>query len=437
MLDQRGQLLWAAVGLATFSTPSYDRALWALRNWLDSSGIASPVGMAHHGYDLQPSPEIYRHPSLAAARLKRYSPSLGVTADGIKLHKTDGFTDNRRRAQPLRRIDGMTVVRAALTTATICAVILAIVLAESTHAQPAPKLPAIGILATGQLRTSPPYPALERTLRELGLVDGQNVRIEFRMAEGRIERLPTLAAELVHSNVDVIVAGGTFPSIEAARRAASVTPIVMIAVDYDPVATKVVSSLNRPGGNITGVFVRQIELTAKRMEFLKEIAPKAKRVAILSDPYTIDQLKMAESTAPNFGIRVQPLQFQAVPYDYAAAFNSAAKERAGAALVTVGPVFFRDRARLVEVALQQRIPTMFPLPEFADAGGLIAYGANLDQTFASAAPYIEKILKGVKPADLPIEQPKYFELVVNMKAAKTIGVTFPKPVLLRADRIIE
>jgi putative ABC transport system substrate-binding protein len=134
------------------------------------------------------------------------------------------------------------------------------------------------------------------------------------------------------------------------------------------------------------------------MEFLKVIAPKATQVAILTDPFTIDQLKMAESTAPGFGLRIQPLQFRTMPYDYAEAFAAAAKEHAGAVLVIVGPVFFRDRVRLVEIAAQQRIPTMFPLPEFVDAGGLIAYGANLDATFASAAPYIDKILKGVKPA---------------------------------------
>jgi ABC-type uncharacterized transport system substrate-binding protein len=327
-------------------------------------------------------------------------------------------------------------LRAGMIRTTILAVVLGVV-AEAAHAQPAQKLPVIGILATGQLRTGAPYPALERALRELGLVDGQNVRIEFRMAEGRFERLPGLAVELVRSNVDVIVAGGTFPSVEAARRASSVIPIVMIAVDYDPLATGMVSSLNRPGGNITGVFVRQIELTAKRMEFLKEIVPKARRIAILSDPFTVDQLKTAESTARTLGLRVQPIQFRTPPYDYAAALASVAKERSGAALVTVGPLFFRDRARLVEVAEQQRIPTMFPLPEFADAGGLIAYGASLDATFASAAPYIAKILRGVKPADLPIEQPKSFELVVNMKAAKAIGVTIPPSVMQRVDRVIE
>jgi len=320
---------------------------------------------------------------------------------------------------------------------TIVTLAVATMMAAAVHAQPASKLPVIGILATGQQRTAPPYPALERALRGLGFVDGQNVRIVFRMAEGQIERLPGLAAELVRANVDVLVAGGTLPSLEAARRASSVVPIVMIAVDFDPLATKVVSSLNRPGGNITGVFVRQIELTAKRMEILKEIAPKARRIAILSDPFTVDQLKMAESTARSLGLHLQPLEFRKPPYDYAAAFATAAKERAGAALVTVGPLFFRDRARVVEIALQQRIPTMFPLPEFADAGGLIAYGANLDVTFASAAPYIDKILKGVKPADLPIEQPKSFELVVNMKSAKAIGVTIPPSVLLRADRVIE
>ena len=202
------------------------------------------------------------------------------------------------------------------------------------------------------------------------------------MAEGRIERLPDLAIDLVRANVDVIVTGGTFPSLEAARRATGAVPIVMIAVDYDPLATGVVSGLSRPGGNITGVFVQQIELTAKRMELLREIAPKARRVA------------------------------------------------------TVGPVFFRDRAKLVEIAKQRRIPTMFPLPEFADAGGLIAYGATLDATFASAAPYIAKILRGVKPADLPIEQPKSFELVINAKTARAMGLTLPQSILVRAQRVI-
>jgi len=260
----------------------------------------------------------------------------------------------------------------------VLAIILAAISAGAAHAQSAPRLPVIGVLAIGQLRTAPPYPALERALAELGLIDGQSVRIDFRMAEGKIERLPGLAVDLVRANVDVIVAGGTQSSLEAARRATNVIPIVMIAVDYDPLATKVVPSLSRPGGNITGVFVRQIELTAKRMELLKEIAPKAKRIAILTDPFTVDQLKMAESTARTFGLRLQPIQFKTPPYDYVAALEKVAKERTGAALVTVGPIFFRDRARLVETATQQRIPTMFPLPEFADVGGLIAYGANLD-----------------------------------------------------------
>src|SRR5262249_31256537 len=343
----------------------------------------------------------------------------------------------RRRSAGVERLSTILSPVAAALKWTIVTFVLAIVSAGTAYAQSAAKLPVIGILATGQLRTGPPYPALERALGELGLVDGQNVRIEFRMAEGHIERLPDLAVELVRANVDVIVAGGTMPSLDAARRAARVIPIVMIAVDYDPLETKVVSSLGRPGGNITGVFIRQVELTAKRMELLKEIAPKAKRIAIFTDPFTVEQFKMAESTAPTFGLRLQPVKFNTLPYDYAAAFASVAKERSGAALVMVGPNFFRDRAQLIEIATRQRVPTMFPLPEFSDAGGLIAYGANLDATFASAARYIDKILKGVKPADLPVEQPKTFELVVNTKTAKTIGMTLPQSILFRADRLIE
>ena len=307
---------------------------------------------------------------------------------------------------------------------------------SAAWAQSTSRLPAIGILATGTPRTGAPYPALEQALRELGLVDGQNVRIEFRMAEGKIERLPDLAIDLVRANVDVIVAGGPLPAVEAARRATGAVPVVMIAVDYDPLATGIVSSLSRPGGNITGVFVQQIELTTKRMELLREIAPKARRVAILSDPFSVDQLKTAESAARTFGLQLQPIEFRTLPYDYAEAFARVTKERSGAALVTVGPVFFRDRVKLAEIANKRRIPTIFPLPEFADAGGLIAYGANLDATFASAAPYIAKILKGVKPADLPIEQPKSFELVINAKTARAMGLTLPQSILVRAQRVI-
>ncbi len=335
----------------------------------------------------------------------------------------------------------MRLVRATTTLALALWVSVALVAARIetgvAHAQSAPKLPTIGILATGQARSAPPYPALEAALRQQGLVDGQNVRIDFRMAEGKLERLPGLAKELVRANVDVLVAGGTLPSLEAARDASTTVPIVMIAVDYDPLAIGAIPSLSRPGGNITGVFIRQVELTAKRLELLKEMTPKGKGIAILSDPFTVDQLRAAEQAAASLGIRLQPVPFKSLPYDYAAALSSAAMQRAGAALVTVGPIFFRDRVRLVEMTAQQRIPTMFPVPEFADAGGLIAYGANLDVTFASAAPYIEKILKGAKPGDLPIEQPNSFDLVVNLKTARAMGVTIPQSVLLRANRVIE
>ena len=347
--------------------------------------------------------------------------------------------ENRTGVAEMRRLaENASVPRAAMVRTTTILVFVALLFLPGTaHAQPAPKLPVIGILATGQDRSRPPYPALERALREHGLVDGQNIRIVFRMAEGHIERLPGLARELVRANVDVIVAGGTLPSLEAAREASGVVPIVMIAVDYDPLATRAISSLQRPGKNITGVFIRQVELTAKRMQLLKEIVPQAKQVAIFSDPFTVDQLKMARTAAPTFGLRLKPVLFETPPYDYVAAFASVAKERSSAVLVTVGPLFFRDRAAIIEAAAQLRLPTMFPLPEFADAGGLIAYGANLDATFASAAPYVEKILKGARPGDLPVEQPKSFELVVNMKTARAMGITVPPSVLLRADRLIQ
>ena len=317
---------------------------------------------------------------------------------------------------------------------------LALGLSARVHvarAQPAPKLPSIGILASAQPRTASPYPALERALQELGLVDGRTVRIEFRMAKGQIERLAGLAIDLVRSNVDVIVAGGNLASMEAARSASATVPIVMVAVDFDPIAAGLVASLNRPGGNITGVFVRQIEVTVKRLELLKEIAPKAARVVMLSDSFRAEQLKAAESTARTLGFRLRSVEFRTLPYDYAAALASAAKDGAAAALVAITPVMFRERVQLAEIAAQQRMPTMFPLPEFADAGGLIAYGAGLDATFESAAPYVEKIIRGVKPADLPIEQPRSFELVVNAEVARSMGVSLPPVILARADQVIQ
>src|SRR5262249_13274112 len=303
------------------------------------------VGAARHRAPHQDG----RHRELAAT-------SGGHAARYPLLQPVRAVRLRRRRPARVERLSGIPSPVATALKRTIVAFVLAILSAGTAYAQSAAKLPVIGILATGQLRTAPPYPALERALGELGLVDGQSVRIEFRMAEGHIERLPDLAVELVRANVDVIVAGGTLPSLDAARRATRAIPMVMIAVDYDPLETKVVSSLSRPGGNITGVFIRQVELTAKRMELLKEIAPKAKRIAIFTDPFTVDQFKMAESTAPTFGLRLQPVKFKTLPYDYAAAFASVAKERSGAALVMVGPNFFRDRAQLIEIATRQRIP---------------------------------------------------------------------------------
>jgi putative tryptophan/tyrosine transport system substrate-binding protein len=325
-----------------------------------------------------------------------------------------------------------------ITAVAIVVVTLAVAWTSAVGAQSSSKLPVIGVLATGQARTQAPYPALERALRARGLVEGQNVRIDFRLAEGHVDRLPALAAELVRANVDVMLAGGPLHSLEAARRATRTLPIVMVAVDYDPVATGMVDSLRRPGGNITGVFIRQVELTPKRVEILKEIAPQARQVAILSDRFSGDQLKMAETTALTFGLHPRPLPFTTPPYDYAAAFAMLAEERSSsAALVTIGPQFFRDRAVIAQMLARLRIPTMFPLPEFADAGGLIAYGANLDTAFETAASYIDRILKGARPGDLPIEQPRAFELVVNMKTARATGVTIPPSVLLRADRLIQ
>jgi putative ABC transport system substrate-binding protein len=273
-------------------------------------------------------------------------------------------------------------------------------------------------------------------LRRLGYIQGQNLALEIRSAEGKLERLPALAAELVRAGVDVIIAGGTEASVRAARQATTKIPVVVVAIDYDPVAHGYGSSLSRPGGNVTGVFLQQIELTAKRMELLREAFPQLARVAILWDPSATDQFKAADSAARSFGIRVQSLEIPN-PGELPGAFAIAVKERADAVFVVTTSVFFRERAQLARLAVQRRLPAVYALREFAEAGGLMSYGTDLPDMFRRAAVYVDRIFKGAKPGDLPMEQPTKFELVINLKTAKALGLTIPPSLLARADQVIE
>jgi putative ABC transport system substrate-binding protein len=295
----------------------------------------------------------------------------------------------------------------------------------------------IGMLSTVNPRTATFFEAMIHRLRELGHVEGQNLVIEFRNAEGDITRLPALAAELVRRNVDIIVASGPEVTLQAARKATATIPIVIAAVDFDPIARGYVSSLAKPGGNVTGVFLRQIELTGKRMQFLKEALPNVTRVVVFWDTISADQWREAEKMALGVGLRLQSVELRNPPYDFSDAFRTATRLRAEALLLLMSPIFFGPRAQIIELGLQSRLPTIAGMSQYAQAGALMSYGANLDDMFRHAAVYIDKIIRGTTPADLPVELPTKFELVINLKTAKALGLTIPPSLLLRADQVIE
>jgi putative ABC transport system substrate-binding protein len=277
-------------------------------------------------------------------------------------------------------------------------------------------------------------------LRELGYVEGKNIVIDARFADFKSERLPALAEELVRLNVDVIVTTGTDMSI-AAQRATTTIPIVMGA-GTDPVAAGLVTSLARPGGNITGLTTRSGDVNKKRLELLKEISPDSSTVAVFWGPTVVGaQLQMKELRSAAEALRVRILPVVVVgPDDYEKAFAEMVKGRADALMAgfgLFGAGIATNRARFIELAAKSRLPTMYSSSEFPEAGGLISYGTSFRKLFRRAAYYVDRILKGAKPADLPIETPTSFELVINLKTAKQLGVTIPKSVLAQADRVIQ
>jgi putative ABC transport system substrate-binding protein len=306
-------------------------------------------------------------------------------------------------------------------------------------AQSSARVHRIGLLG-GSAPTSPEashlWGAFLQGLRDLGYVDGQNVVIEGRWYGDRTDLVPVLASELVRLPVDVIVAG-TAPSPEAAKRATTTIPIVMLS-HPDPVGSGLVASLARPGGNVTGLSSLSPELRSKQIQLLKEALPSLSRVAILSNPsipsHAMD-VKETEVAARALKMRLQVLEVRA-PSELAGAFSAATKERAGALVVLSGTIFFAHRTRIVELATQSRLPAMYSWRENAEAGGFMVYGPSLRDNWRRAAWYVDRILKGAKPGDLPVEQPTKLELVVNLKAASALGVTFLPAVLARADEII-
>ena len=295
----------------------------------------------------------------------------------------------------------------------------------------------VGILSAVNPRTTTFTEAMVQRLRELGYVEGQNLVIEFKSAEGDMTRLPALAVELVRLNVDIIVAPGPEVVLQAARRATATVPIVIIAVDFDPIARGYIASLAKPGGNATGVVLRQIELTSKRIQFLKDALPTLTRVAVFWDTISADQWREAENTALGMGLRLQGVELRNPPYRLTDAFRAAARGRAEAVLLLMSPTLFPQRAQVAELGLKNQLPTICGISQYAHAGALMSYGASLDDMYRQGALYIDKILKGAKPVDLPVEQPTKFELVINLKTAKALGLTIPPSLLQRADQVIE
>jgi putative ABC transport system substrate-binding protein len=305
------------------------------------------------------------------------------------------------------------------------------------EAQQTKKVPRIGYLGATSRSINPArIEAFRQGLRELGYVEGKNIVIEYRYAEGKLDRLPALAAELVGLKVDIIVMGGP-AATRSAKQATATIPIVM-AYDDDPVGSGFVASLARPGGNITGLSTLAPEISGKQLELLREIVPKLSRVAVLGNaiqPGNPQALREINLAADAFGVQLQYLEVGG-PKDIDTVFRAASKGRADAVLVLGNPTLFSQRRQLADLAVNSRLPTIYNRPEYVEDGGLVFYGPSYIDLYRRAATYVDKILKGTKPADLPVEQPKKFEFIINLNTAKQIGLTIPPNVLARADKVI-
>jgi putative ABC transport system substrate-binding protein len=315
--------------------------------------------------------------------------------------------------------------------------LLSLVSAAFADTQPK-KVARIGFLiAAPHSAISARTEAFQQGLRELGYVEGKNIVIEWRSAEGKLDRLPELAAELVRLKVDVIVTTGS--GVTRAAKEASVTIPIVMSQDNDPVGNGFVASLARPGGNITGLAILAPEISGKQVELLKETIPRLSRLAALgssNSPGIAQASKEVELAAGAFGVKLQYLDVRDSK-DIETAFRAANKARAEAVLVLTGAVLNSQRKQIADLAVKSRLPAIFPFREYVEAGGLMSYSANLADLYRRAATFVDKILKGAKPTDLPVEQPKKFEFIINLKAAKQIGLTIPPNVLVRADEVFK
>ena len=310
----------------------------------------------------------------------------------------------------------------------------AVVWPLGAHAQQ-PAMTHVGIV-TIQSPTSPPYAAFSQRLRELGYLEGQNLNLDFVNPARQPGGSAGAVQELIRRKVGIVLA--TYqPTMAAVVAAAPGIPVVMIAVDYDPLAFGYIKSLARPGSEVTGLYLEQLDLAKKRVELLTQALPNVHAATVFWDSVSEDQLKATSVAAPEFGLRLADVQLRDQPYDYEKALAQAPADFRNVVIFPTSPVFFRDRQRLAEFGVQHKIATVFGFREWVDAGGLFSYGVNLPAAYRRAAEFVDIIAKGTKPADLPVEQPTKFELVLNLKTAKAIGVTISPPILVRADEVIE
>ena len=329
--------------------------------------------------------------------------------------------------------------RAAVPSILTAVVLLAV--AVIAEAQQPKKVPRIGYLSnTGPAGESNRSEAIRSALRERGYIEGQNIAIEYRYGEGKRDRYPELAAELVRLKVDIIVIGGADPLIKVVKNATKTIPIVMTGAGLDPVEAGHIESLARPGGNVTGITLLARELGGKRLELLKEAVPKLARVAVLYDPAnpaSVIEVKEALPVAARaLGLTIQPWEVRAAK-DFEEVFAALNKQRPDGLYVLAGGLMTANQKRIVGFALKNRLPSVCTNREAVDAGGLMYYGADLVDSYRRVAYYVDRILKGAKPADLPVEQPTKFEMVINLKTAKQIGLTIPQSMLYRANKVIK
>ena len=326
-------------------------------------------------------------------------------------------------------------VRPTITRFAIIVTVFLLATPLAAGAQPAGKVPRVGVLANGSAATSPPVDAFRRGLRDFGYVEGQNIALEIRWAEGRFERLPEMAAELVRWKPDVLVTAGPY-GLEAARRATTTIPIVMIACDP---AETMVERIARPSGHITGVTCMSSDLTPKRLQLLKETVPSIHRAAVLYNPFDpnkAEEVRQMQGPARTLGITLHSVEAREAEA-LEGAVADAVRAGADALVVLPDPLTLLERRRIADLAAKHRLPAMYGFKEFVEAGGLMSYGTMQTDLYRRAAAHVNKVLRGAKPADVPVEQATRFELVINLKTAKALGVTLPQSVLLRADQLIE